>query len=181
MNPHLISSLIAELSTSSPRSLATLEIIIRHCHEICVIKLSHSKPFPVISTLSFSCISRAFFNTFSSESTSRWGEAITTISIPSLIQSHLLAEKPCRRLVGYNPHIIHYQLHLAKLWVASSLLPLLRSHDGLSGMRARRRMGRIGMRAPGKVVSLHGRPQPRMYISRLPVSWHLFPSGWICL
>ena len=64
--------------------------------------------------------------------------------------------------------IIHYQLHLAKLWVASSLLPLLRSQDGLSGMRARSRMGRIGMRAPGKVVSRQGRPQPRMYISRLP-------------
>ena len=59
-------------------------------------------------------------------------------------------------------------MHLAKLWVASSLLPLLSSHDGLSGMRARRRMGRIGMRAPGKVVSRHGRAQPRMYISRLP-------------
>ena len=108
---------------------------------------------------------------------SRWGEAITAITIPSLKQPHLLAEKPCRGLVGYNPHIIHHQLHLAKLWVASSLLPLLRSHDGLSGMRARRRMGRIGMRAPGKVVSLHGRPQPRMYISRLPVGWYLFPSG----
>ena len=65
-------------------------------------------------------------------------------------------------------NFIHNQMHLAKLWVASSLLPLLSSHEGLSGMRARRRMGRIGMRAPGKVVSRHGRAQPRMYISRLP-------------
>ena len=40
---------------------------------------------------------------------------------------------------------------------------------GVSGRSARKRIGKIGIRAPGNVVSRHGRPQPRMYISRLPV------------
>ena len=74
-------------------------------------------------------------------------------------------------ILRFSPNFhcfILYCSHLDKLLMASSLLPLLRSQEGLSGMRTRRRIGRIGIRAPGKVVRRHGRPQPRMYISRLP-------------